>query len=197
MRLRPACTRFLFIGASCVALSGCYIPGITPVGTATISYRQAGACDGDGSAPGRPNQAYVIFKIEAVDNSKGNVDFLFLPTRLYVDQTSGTEKATWIGGWKRQFVSEETKFLKELGAAALSTKSIPHNSKADFNSFIFVAVNTKSPNGATEANQTSYELSYDSEPVQGQTDPQVLLVKTNESQSSFPPTDNCQTIKLQ
>ncbi|WP_026606901.1 hypothetical protein [Methylocapsa acidiphila] len=187
----------LFVTASCFALSGCYIPGVTPVGTADIAYQQVGACNGTGGTSNRPNEAYVIFKIETVDNAKGNVDFLFLPTRLFVDQSSEKEKATWIGGWKRQFVSEETKFLKDLGAPVVSTKSIPANGKASPNGFVFVAVGTKDPNGAAEANQTAYKLSYDTEPVEGQTDPKVVLTKTNASQTSWPATENCKDVKLQ
>lgn len=192
-------TRFLSllsVGAACAALAGCYIPGISPVGTATISYSQVGACNGDAAAPARPNQAYVIFKVEDVDNSKGNVDFLFLPTRLYVDQSSEKEKATWIGGWKRQFVSEETKFLKDLGGAAAATKAVPHNGKTAFNSFVFVAVGTVNSNGSAEANQTPYTLAYDSEPVQGETNPAVTLNKTNATQKTWPATESCQDIKL-
>jgi hypothetical protein len=197
MTSRPHFSSLLFLVTSCFALSGCYIPGISSPGTATISYQQVAACNGYSAAPGRPNQAYVIFKIESVDNSKGNVDFLFLPTRLYVDQSSEKEKATWIGGWKRQFVSEETKFLKDLGGATISGKSLPHNAATNLNGFVAVAVSTANANGAVEASQTSFKLSYDSEPVEGQHDPAVVLTKTNASQTTWPTTEDCQAIKLQ
>lgn len=194
MTLRPYISPLPFIVTSCIALSGC---GLGSAGTATVSYQQVGACNGYGAATGRPNQAYVIFKIETVDNSKGNVDFLFIPTRLNVDQSTEQQKATWIGGWKRQFVSSDTQFLQGLGAAGITGKSIPRNSKVELNGFIVVAVNTATPSGSAEANQTSYKLSYDTEPVAGQTDPAVVLNKTNASQTAWPETENCQAIKLQ
>ncbi len=197
MTSRPHFSSLLFVATSCFALSGCYIPGITPVGTAAISYQQVGACNGYGGAQGRPNTAYVIFKIKSVDNSNGNVDFLFLPTRLYVDQSSAKEKATWIGGWKRQFVSDETKFLKGLGGATISGQTLPHNAATKVNGFVYVAVSTANANGAVEANQTPYNLAYDSEPVEGQTDPKVVLTKTNKSRTTWPATEDCQAIKLQ
>jgi hypothetical protein len=196
MTARPHLSSLPVIIISCVALSGCYISGISSAGTATISYQQIGACTGYGAMTGRPNQAYVIFKIDSVDNSKGNVDFLLIPNRLFVDQSTEKQKAEWVGGWKRQFVSEDTKFLHELGATPVSTKSIPHNSKADINGFIFVPVNTVSANGSAEANKTSFKLSYDSAPVPGETDPAIVLDKVNATQTSWPETENCQAIKL-
>jgi len=196
MKLRPYFSPLPFVAASCIALSGCYISGISPVGTATISYQQVGACTGYGAMTGRPNQAYVIFRVDTVDNANGNVDFLFIPNRLYVDQSTEKQKAEWVGGWKRQFVSEDTKFLKDLGASGISPKSISHGGKIDINSFIVVAVSTVNANGSAEANQRSYALSYDSAPVQGETDPAIVLHKTNATQTTWPETENCNAIKL-
>ncbi|WOJ90234.1 hypothetical protein RZS28_02730 [Methylocapsa polymorpha] len=193
MTLRPYFSPLPLIAASCVALAGC---GFGQVGTATVAYQQVGACNGYGAVTGRPNQAYVIFKIEAVDNSQGNVNFLFIPTRLYVDQSTEKQKAEWVGGWKRQFVSENTKFLQDLGGAGITPKSVPHNSKAELNAFVFVPVNTVNANGAAEANQTSYKLSYDSQPVPGESDPAVVFNKTNAAQTTWPETESCQAIKL-
>ncbi len=203
MTVRPHHSSLLFVVASCVALSGCYISGISPVGTASISYRQVGACNGYGAAAGRPNQAYVIFKIEAVDNSKGNVDLKFYPTRIYVRQSVEQTPEQQGGGWnstaaaRLRFVSEDTKFLSDLGAPGLAAKSFPHNIKTELNGFVVIPVETANANGAAEANQTSYALSYDVTPVEGEADPLVTFAKTNADQTTWPATANCQEIKFQ
>lgn len=194
MTLRSYISSRSLIAASCVALSGC---GFGSPGTATISYEQVGACNGYGATSGRPNQAYVLFKISSVDNSQGNVDFLFLPTRIFVDQSTEKQKAEWVGGWKRQFVSDETKFVRDLGGEQAKVKTFPRQSTTQLASFIVIPVNTVNANGAAEANKTSYKLSYDAEPVPGQTDPALVFNKTNASQTSWPETESCDAIKLQ
>src|ERR1700730_2391177 len=60
-----------------------------------ISYHQFGICKGYDTAAGpvttRSDEAFAIFKIEAVDNTKPSGSFDFDPTHLYVDQSTLTK----------------------------------------------------------------------------------------------------------
>src|ERR1700730_8607743 len=87
MRLSGTCllSVSLVISGS-IALSGC------DRGAARISYHQVGICKGDNTAAGpvatRSDEAFAIFKIEAVDNTKPRESFDFDATHLYVDQST-------------------------------------------------------------------------------------------------------------
>jgi hypothetical protein len=63
----------------------------------SISYHQVGICKGYDTAAGpvkaRSDEAFAIFKIEAVDNAKPSENFDFDPTHLYVDQSTPEQKA--------------------------------------------------------------------------------------------------------
>src|ERR1700720_3237701 len=63
----------------------------------SISYHQVGICKGYDTAAGpvttRSDEAFAIFKIEAVDNTKPSGSFDFDPTHLYVDQSNPEKKA--------------------------------------------------------------------------------------------------------
>ena len=61
-------------------------------GTATINYTQVGACNGwkDGGIlhSAGPNQAYVVFKVQSIDNTQGKVNFSFDPSKMAVNTGS-------------------------------------------------------------------------------------------------------------
>ncbi len=63
----------------------------------SISYHQVGICKGYERQPGpvttRSDEAFAIFKIEAVDNTKPSGRFDFDPRHLYVDQSTPEQKA--------------------------------------------------------------------------------------------------------
>jgi hypothetical protein len=65
--------------------------------------------------------------------------------------------------------------------------------------FAFIAVPTKGENGATEANKTSYHLTYDTESGKGTGGPaypNLEYVKANETQSTWPYTDDCSQLEI-
>jgi hypothetical protein len=156
----------------------------TPV---TINYQQTGACNGDPSASvpynAGPNQAYVVFHIESIDNSLGgSTNFFFDPSRLFVQQSTGED-----------FFNSSLGIYPDLFgpfAAVPATVSAGNVLAFSFGAFGATVVTTTNPDGAAEANQTSYLLGYN----QSLTDPPVEFDKTNQSQTSFPDTEDCSTL---
>jgi hypothetical protein len=193
MTARVSISFFPLLAALFVALSGC---DRGPAATAAISYRQIGACNGfstGGGAATRPNEAYVVFKIEGVDNTKMGSDWPFIPSRLYVDQSSEKQKTEWIGSWDRHFASSNPRFAQGLGVTEVTPASVPHGANMPTKGIVMVAVRTAKTNGADEANQTSYTLSYDAQP----SDPGVVTSKTNAAQTTWPQTEDCKAIVVQ
>jgi hypothetical protein len=187
---------------SLVALAGCE-PG--PAGsTVTINYSQIGACNGYATGSGitskRPNSAFAVFKIESFDTTKSGVDFRFNPSRLFVNLEPGKE--TWgsslVAG--HYYASADSRFAEPLGVPGIQPVKAPARATTKVDRLAFVAVPTADANGATEANKTSYHLAYDPETgkegVGSILDPHIEFVKTNDSQSTWPVTDDCLNLEI-
>jgi hypothetical protein len=185
---------------SMAGLSGC---GLGPPATATIAYSQVGACNGYASGRGatlpRPNTAYIVFKIQSIDNTRSQVDLEFVPVRLYVDQS--TEKAIFEETltFDRRYVSGDDRFTRGLGSTRPIQQLIPAGSKVDINAFAVVEVNTATVSGAEEAHHTAYSLSYD--PDMGEVEffaapPKILLTETNAAERAWPQTEDCRALEL-
>ena len=154
----------------------------------TITYHQTGACNGFVDASGAhsagPNQAFVIFGIERIDNS-GGPSFAFDPANLYVQQ----------GANRRFFDSDLQIYSGVLGPFA----AVPTNLTAEQNLGYSptaqgaLVVSTAATDGASEANNLAYSLNYNRQP----NDPPVNLVKSDASRTSWPYTPDCKTITLQ
>lgn len=193
MAARAFYSSFPCLAALFIALAGC---DRGPAATTAISYRQVGACNGfstGGGAATRPNEAYVVFTIEAVDNTKSDVDWSFIPTRLYVDQSTEKQKSEWIGSWDRHFASSNPRFAQELGVTEVAPATIRRGANTPTKGIVMVAVRTTKTNGAEEANHASYTLSYDAQP----SDPGIVMSKTNASQTAWPLTEDCKGIVAQ
>ena len=104
-----------------IALSGCGRGAARPI---TISYRQVGICKGYDTAAGpvtaRSDEAFAIFKIEAVDNTKPSENFRFDPAHLYVDQSTPEQKAK-MAVWdkNRRFVYPDLRFAQNIGVSSV------------------------------------------------------------------------------
>lgn len=200
---RPSPALPAFAAASLAVLSGCE-PG--PEGsTVTVHYSQVGACNGYASGSGitskRPNSAFVVFKIESFDTTKSGVDFRFVPTRLFVNLEP--KKETWgsslVSG--QYYASGDRRFADPLGVPAIqSVKAPARATTTEVGRLAFIAVPTADANGSAEANKTSYRLSYDPETgkegVGSIPDPHIEFVKTNETQSTWPVTDDCLHLEI-
>src|SRR3984893_12547663 len=82
--------------------------------TIAISYHQVGICKGYDTAAGtvttRSGEAFALFRIEAVDNTKSRENFDFDPTHLYVDQSTPEQQAkTAVWDKNRRFVYIRTR----------------------------------------------------------------------------------------
>jgi carboxypeptidase family protein len=175
----PAIT--MYTGSSCLG-PGC--AGL-PV---KITYHQTGACNGFPKTGGGvvnvgPNQAYVIFGIERIDNSLGTTSFAFDPAKLFVQQAT------------QHFLDSSLQLYPEvLGpfSAVPTTLTPGQNLKFSAVAQGAAVVITTNVDGAVEANQTAYFLLYNRAP----TDPPITLVKSDAGQTSWPLTQNCKTIAL-
>jgi hypothetical protein len=170
----------MYTGSSCVG-PGC--AGL-PV---TITYHQVGACNGFPTSSGAtsvgPNAAYVIFGIERIDNSLSSSTFNFDPAHLFVQQAA-----------PRFFDSSLALYPEVLGPFAAVPLTLPIGQDRIFavSAQGALVVTTTTTDGAVEATQTKYFLSYDRQP----TDPPIVLVKSNAARTSWPLTQDCKTIVL-
>jgi hypothetical protein len=153
----------------------------------TITYHQTGACNGFVSSSGGhsagPNQAYVLFGIEKIDNSGGSAAFAYDPTKLYVQQSS------------RNFFDPGLSIYKDIiGPFASVAMTVAKGATLPFSvsGQGATVVQTVDANGSKEANQTAYFLKYNA----AASDPTVLLTKSDASRTSWPNTEDCTTISL-
>ena len=173
----------LFTSLMIVLLTGC-APGGTLGPLAVVKYHQVGACNGyvQGSSAVSvgPNAAYVVFRIETLDDTQPMVDFHFDPSRLYINLSP------------RAFVDPGLMFAQDLGVLSTVPVTVPHGTSQGNNGFSIAVVSTSTANGSSEANKTAYNLLYNTQPG----DPGVLTVKTNSGQTSWAQTDNCRAMIL-
>jgi hypothetical protein len=151
------------------------------------TYHQTGACngyvDGSGGHFAGPNAAYVFFGIEEIDNSLGATSFAFDPNNLFVQQAS------------QDFLdSSLSVYAGIFGPLAVFASTLTPGQDLKFVPVAQGAtvVTTTNPDGAVEANQTAYFLQYNRQA----TDPQITLVKSDGSRTSWPLTKDCTTITL-
>ena len=121
--------------AMTLALGGLAAPAFAGE-TTTISYHQVGICKGYDTAAGpvatRSDEAFAIFKIEAVDNTKPSGSFDFDPTHLYVDQSTpaqNAKKAVW--DKNRRFVYSDPRFAQNMGVSRAVETTIPEGTKLE------------------------------------------------------------------
>jgi hypothetical protein len=204
-----------------ITLSGC------DQGPVNISYRQVGICKGYETAIGpvtaRPDEAFAIFKIEAVDNTKPGESFRFDPTHLYVDQSTPEQtakKAVW--DRNRRFVYPDPRFARNMGVSSAEETTIPGGAAREINGFAVVPLGINNPSGGPEANQYSLDLVYDTwstdEHEAGAVggsfafivvllqslvfggpelaSKHIDLIKTNASEAAWSVTDNCKALSF-
>lgn len=196
-------------GLFAAALSGCG-ENAAPV---SIDYRQIGFCNtyttAGGARSAKPNEVFVVYKIEAVDNAKGNRDFSFLPTRLYVDPGEWGEKRTpwkakpgdamdlWYRRDRRRYISSDTGFAQAMGVRALAASVMPHAAKTQVAGYSIVEVPT--PGEGHPLEQTAFKLSYEPQEAGDDTpaDPPVVLNNSNAQETAWPHPSNCQELTLE
>ena len=105
------------LAAGSIALSGC---GRSTSAPTTIAYHQVGICKGyqtQGTAEEKAgsNDAFAVFKIESIDNTKYNDLFNFDPGRFYVNQSNAEELKKNVYSWNCRFVNKDPRFGKAMG----------------------------------------------------------------------------------
>ena len=192
----------------------------------SISYHQVGICKGYDTAAGpvkaRSDEAFAIFKIEAVDNTKPSGSFDFDPTHLYVDQSTPEQKAKRaVWDKNRRFLYPDQRFAQNMGISSAMETTIQEGTKREINGFAVVPLGINNPGGGPEANRYSFDLLYDTwstdehetnvvgggwafavELVQSLFGPKKLgsqtidLIKTNPSETTWSVTDNCKALSF-
>ena len=211
--------------AMALVLGGLAAPAIAGETTA-ISYHQVGICKGYDTAAGpvttRSDEAFAIFKIEAVDNTKPSGSFDFDPTHLYVDQSTPEQKAKKaVWDKNRRFVYPDQRFARNMGVSSAVETTIPGGTKLEINGIAVVPVGINNPSSGPEANQHSFHLVYDTwstdeheangpggsffwifamgeslfgGPKLGSKN--IDLIKTNPSEPTWSVTDNCKVLSF-
>lgn len=191
------------LGMTAATLSACTDSFSTPV---SIDYRQIGFCNTYATAGGarasKPDEVYVVYKIDAVDNAKRNADFAFLPNRLYVDPAEwGANQKPWASKPgemqdffavrdRRRFLSGDASLPQAMGVRALEPSVISSGAKTNIAAYSIVALPISGENRAIEH---SYKLSY--EPQNGDiVDPPVVMNEADAARSAWPHPDNCQEL---
>lgn len=192
----------------------------------SISYHQVGICKGYDTAAGlvkaRSDEAFAIFKIEAVDNTKPSENFDFDPTHLYVDQSTPEQKAKpAVWDKNRRFVYPDQRFAQNMGISSAVETTIPEGTKHEINGFAVVPLGINNPARGPEANQYSFDLVYDTWSTDeheangpggsffwifalGDTlfggqklgSKTIDLIKTNPSETTWSVTDNCKALSF-
>lgn len=211
------------LGVLAAVLSGCSGSSNAPV---SIEYRQIGFCNTypspGGERAAKPNEVFVVYKIDAVDNSKRNAAFTFLPTRLYIDRASAqaeeamnktppkpaASKTPWVATpgesheWiarldSRRFIPNDTSFAQAMSIRAAAVTVIAPGAKTPINGYAAVAV--VNPDESRPVEKFSFNLNYDRQEGDGGStaaDPSVIVNATNAAQTSWPHTNNCQELNF-
>jgi len=147
------------LAAAGVALSGCGRNSSHPI---NIDYQPIGICRAyetpDGRISAGTSSGFAVFKIESVENTEGEGDFVFAPERLFVNQSPPILVA---GSLNRRFVRADPRFARALGFVPIQEIPLAVGEKREVNSIVFIPLTINDPNGGAEANQFSFELAYD------------------------------------
>ena|SRR5271157_264202 len=173
--------KLLRLLATCCALSGC---GGTD---AIVTYHQVGACNGGQGQSGDPstfynagpNQAYVIFAIENINNTQVTSSWTLDPTKFFVNTTT-----------KDSFDPSLMIYHWVLGPFALVDTTIPAGVNYGFstNGYGALVVQTSASDGASEADTTKFNLLYTP------TGPGVILTQNPPASTAYTP--NCANVQL-
>jgi hypothetical protein len=190
----------LILVSGSIALSGC---GRRSASNPTsISYSQVGVCKSYATLTGneekaKPNEGFVIFKIETIDNAKQSDTFHLNPERLMVDQTPAEFQQKDISRRTRRFINPDPRFAQAMGAKPLARATFPGNQKVDVNSFVIVPLPLDTGLGGPNAKQYSFDLLYDTTTTEvqiGSND--IVTTKTNADVAKYAVVENCKELAL-
>lgn len=179
--------------AASIALSGCGKRSAT--NPTMISYSQVGVCNSYAEEKAKPNEGFVIFKIETIDNAKQSDPFYLDPERLMIDQTTAEFQQKDISRRSRRFIDVDPRFAQAMGVKGLARAAFPANEKTDVNSFVIVPLRLDVGLGGPNAKQYSFDLLYDTTTTEVQVGTNdVVTTKTNAAVDKFSVIDNCKEL---
>jgi hypothetical protein len=183
-----------------IALSGCGRRSAT--NPTVISYSQVGVCKSYTTLTGneekaKPNEGFVIFKIETIDNTKQSDAFNLDPSRLMVDQTSAEFQQKDISRRNRRFMNPDPRFAQAMGVKAPARAAFPANEKTDVNSFVIVPLSLDIGLGGPNAKQYSFDLEYDTTTTEVQIGSgDIVTTKTNPAVTKYTVIESCKELPL-
>ena len=181
--------------AGSIALSGCGKRSAT--NPTMISYSQVGVCKSYAAEKAKPNEGFVIFKIETIDNAKQSDTFYLDPERLMVDQTTAEFQQKDISRRSRRFIDADPRFAQAMGVTGLARAAFPANEKTDVNSFVIVPLPLDTGLGGPNAKQYSFDLVYDTTTTEVQTGSKdVVTTKTNAAVAKYSVVEKCKELAL-
>ena len=181
--------------AGSIALSGCGKRSAT--NPTMISYSQVGVCKSYDEQKAKPNEGFVIFKIETIDNAKQSDTFFLDPERLMVDQTTAEFQQKDISRRSRRFIDADPRFAQAMGVKGLARAAFPANEKTDVNSFVIVPLPLDTGLGGPNAKQYSFDLVYDTTTTEVQVGSKdVVTTKTNAAVAKYSVVENCKELAL-
>jgi hypothetical protein len=153
---------------------------------ATITWHKVGACNGGVSQSGDPtesynagpNQAYVVFAIESINNNGVNQAWTLGAAKFHVGSAF--------------FDPGLMIYSAKLGPFALGTFPIPANNQITFfgNAYGALVVSTTAMDGASEADTANYSLLYSPNPG----DPGMIMTQGPDASTAYTP--NCADVQL-
>ncbi|MGQ0445896.1 MAG: hypothetical protein ACT4O2_12415 [Beijerinckiaceae bacterium] len=165
-----------------------------------ISYSQVGVCKAYATQTGdavkaKPDEAFAIFKIETIDNSKQDSPLNLDPERFYVNQTPEAMEQKNISFRSRRFMTPDPRFAQAMGVKSLARGAFPANQTSEVNSYIIVPLKLDNPSGGPEANQYSFDLTYDTTTSEEQTGSNdIIAKKTDPASTKYSVTENCKEL---
>lgn len=174
------------------SLSGC---GLGPAELTEITYRQIGLCKAYGAIKARTDEAFAIFEIVAIDNTKTEKNFYFDPSYLYVDQSTPEQKAQTAPHWDRRFANTDASLAESLGVPRAAAVHVPKASTQEIKALLGVTVATNNPTRGPEDKQYSFELAYDSGSFgDWKVSKGMTFTRTNAADTKWSVVDNCQSL---
>ena len=184
------------LAAGPIALSGCGQRSAS--NPTTISYSEVGICKTYTTVAGteekaKSNEAFAVFKIESIDNTKPSSAFTFDPARFYVDQSTAEQRTKNLSFQKRRFMNPDPRFAKAMGMAAPELVSLKGGEKREVNGIIIVPVSTD-----LGPEVDSFDLVYDSTTAHEQTQSSegVVIAKTNPTGTKYTTVESCKELAM-
>ena len=151
-----------------------------PNGIATIRFEQLGACngyvDGFNTVSAGPSAAFVLFRINTIDNKNGTVPFNYDPGKVCLSSSASS------------CVSTTLSLATKIGALGTTSTTVAAGQVLPHNGFAVIAAPTaSSPDPQIEANKTNYFLTYNGSSAE----PGIVLEKKNSGQTVYPGLPDC------